>query len=73
MHQHDQRLRAFVLHHQGLDHHVFIDAELRCRLGRAAMFDVVIDMLGEGHAAFAQPLGGGGFAHVGAHFFLGHE
>jgi hypothetical protein len=49
MHQHDQRLGALVLHHQGLDHLVLGPAELARRLGRAAVVDVVVHMLGEGH------------------------
>ena len=39
-----------VLHHQRLDDRVLVDAELARRLGRAAVLDVVVDVLAEGDA-----------------------
>jgi hypothetical protein len=36
-----------VLHHQGLDHRVLVHAQLARRLGRAAVVDVVVGVLGE--------------------------
>jgi hypothetical protein len=64
VHQHDQRLGALVLHHQGLDHRMLGHAELARRLGRAAVVDVVVHMLGEGHPGRTQALRGRGFADM---------
>jgi len=51
-----QRLRPLVLHHQRLDDGMFIDTELLRRLCRAAMFDVVVQVLCERNAVRPQPL-----------------
>jgi hypothetical protein len=61
VHQHDQRLRLVVLHHQGLDHRVFGHAQLARRLGGAAMVHVVVGVLAEGHAGAAQHTAWPGF------------
>ena len=55
---------ALVLHHQRLDHRVLVDAELARRLGRAAVLDVVVDVLGERDARAAQELRRRGLADV---------
>ena len=44
VHQHDERLRGVVFHHQRLDDLVLVDRQLARRLGRAAVVDVVIDV-----------------------------
>ena len=56
VHQHDERLRVLVLHHERLDDVVLVHAELARRLGGAAVLDVVVHVLAEGHAMAAQDL-----------------
>ena len=56
VHQHDQRLSALVLHHKSLDDLGLGHAELARRLCRAAVLDVLVDMLGERDAVFSQEL-----------------
>lgn len=64
VHQHHQRLRALVFHHQRLDDIVLGYAELARRLAGAAVFDIFVGMLAEGHAVLAQVLRGRGFGDV---------
>ena len=54
VHQDDQRLALLVLHDERLDDRVLVDAELARRLGRAAVLEVVVDVLAEGDAGAAQ-------------------
>jgi len=71
VHQHDQRLGVLVLHDQGLDHGVLVQAQLACGFRGAAVLHVVIRVLGEGHSVGLEPLGGRGFTHMDFVFF-GH-
>src|SRR5262249_27403688 len=70
MHQHDQRLGVFVLHHQGLYYGVLVQAELPRRLARSAMLHIVVEMLCEADIVFTKKGGRGRFGRV---FFAGHE
>ena len=69
MHQHHQRSRRRVLHHQGLDDRVQRQAERLRAPGGTAVIEVVVHMLGVGNTLRAQPLRCGrladmtGFAH----------
>ena len=69
MHQHDERPRALVLHHQRLHDLMLGNAELARRFARAAMLDVIVNMLGERDAMLAQEGGGRSLADV---VFLDH-
>uniref|UniRef100_A0A0H2XS49 AMP-binding enzyme domain protein n=1 Tax=Burkholderia orbicola (strain AU 1054) TaxID=331271 RepID=A0A0H2XS49_BURO1 len=64
VHQHDQRLRVLVFHHERLHDAVLVDAELARRFAGAAVLDVFVRMLAECDAMTAQQLGRRGFGHV---------
>jgi hypothetical protein len=56
VHQDDEGRALLVLHDKRLEDRVLVDAELARRLCRAAMLDVIVDVLAEGDAGAAQPL-----------------
>jgi hypothetical protein len=64
MHQHDQRPGALVLHHQRLDHGMFVGSQLARGFRRAAVLDIVIRVFAEFHAGAPQPLCGRRFADM---------
>jgi hypothetical protein len=61
VHQDDQRLRVLVFHDQGLDHGVFGDVEFARRHLGAAVFLVLVEVVGMGDAVLVQELGRRGF------------
>lgn len=64
MHEDHQRLGVLILHDEGFDDSVLVHTELAGGFGGAAVFDVVVDVLGEGHGVFAEKGGRRSFRDV---------
>jgi hypothetical protein len=54
MHEHDKRTGVLVLHNQSLDDVMLVETELAGRFGRAAVLDVIVEILGKGNVVLVQ-------------------